>query len=118
MTIPKKRDNSGTAVLYVVSRISSPALSRGRVSLERGEIILRAEHTKDRENRILPISNRLRRVLEMRRNNPADVPFPGSSYVFGNQIGQRVRSVRRASPTTVMRAHGHKPVDLEEEARP
>jgi integrase len=31
----------------------------GDVSLERGEIILRAEHTKNRENRILPISTRV-----------------------------------------------------------
>ena len=75
-----------------------------------GEIILRAEHTKDRENRIVPISNRLRRVLEGRRNGPAGVPFPSSSYVFGNEIGQRVGSVRRAWQTTVLRAHGHKPV--------
>jgi integrase len=37
-------------------------LQWGDVSLERGEIILRAEHTKDRENRILPISSRFRKV--------------------------------------------------------
>jgi integrase len=82
----------------------------GDVSLARGEIILRAEHTKDRENRILPISNRLRSVLEMRRHDPAGVPFAASSYVFGDEIGERVGSVRRAWQTTVLRAHGHKPV--------
>ena len=82
----------------------------GDVSLARGEIILRAEHTKDRENRILPISNRLRRVLEMRRDSPAGVPFPSSAYVFGDEIGQPVGSVRRAWQTAVLRAHGHKPV--------
>src|SRR5207249_595362 len=42
------------------------SLRWGNISLERGEIILRAENTKDRENRILPISSRLRNVLEMR----------------------------------------------------
>ena len=82
----------------------------GDVSLARGEILLRAEHTKDRENRVVPISDRLRKVLEMRRNNPADVPLPTSAFVFGNEIGQPVGSVRRVWQTTVLRAHGHKPV--------
>src|SRR6266850_4246547 len=81
----------------------------GDVSLARGEIIIRAEHKKDRENRIIPISNRLRNVLEMKRNSPADVPFPPSAYVFGDGIGRRVGSVRRAWQTAVLRAHGHKP---------
>jgi hypothetical protein len=38
------------------------------------------------------------------------VPFPSSGYVFGDEIGQRVGSVRRAWRTAVLRAHGHKPV--------
>jgi len=82
----------------------------GDVSLARGEIILRAEHTKDRENRILPISSRFRKVLEMRRDSSAGVPFPSSAYVFGDETGQRVGNVRRAWQTAVLRAHGHKPV--------
>ncbi len=81
----------------------------GDVSLARGEIILRAEHTKDRENRILPISSRFRKVLEMRRDSPAGVPLPSSAYVFGDEIGQRVGNVRRAWQTAVLRAHGHQP---------
>jgi integrase len=40
------------------------------VSLARGEMVVRAEHAKDREQRILPISTRLRHVLDMRRNGP------------------------------------------------
>jgi integrase len=81
----------------------------GDVSLARGEIILRAEHTKDRENRILPISSRFRKVLEMRRDSPAGVPLPSYAYVFGDEIGQRVGNVRRAWQTAVLRAHGHQP---------
>ena len=45
------------------------SLHWGNVSTERGEIILPAEHTKDRENRILPISSRLRRVLDEARQS-------------------------------------------------
>jgi integrase len=64
---------------------------------------------RDRENRIIPISTRLRRVLEARRDSPAGVPFPPSAQVFGNEVGEPVGSVRRAWQTTVLRAHGHKP---------
>jgi len=82
------------------------------VSLARGEIILRAEHTKDRENRIIPISARLRTLLQMRASGPDGAPLPPSAYVFGDEVGQRVGNVRRAWQTTVLRAHGHKPVWL------
>jgi len=85
-------------------------LQWGDVSLTRGEILVRAENTKDRENRIIPISDRLRKVLEMRRNSPAGVPFPASAYVFGDEIGRRVHKVRRAWQTAVLRAHRHRPV--------
>jgi integrase len=81
----------------------------GDVSLGRGEVVIRAEHAKDRENRIIPISTRLRKVLEARRDSPAGVPFPPSAQVFGNEVGEPVGSVRRAWQTTVLRAHGHKP---------
>lgn len=80
------------------------------VSLDRGEIILRAEHTKDRENRIIPISDRLRALLEMRNTSRADVAFPPTAHVFGDAVGERVGSVRRAWQTALLRAHGQKPV--------
>jgi hypothetical protein len=86
------------------------SLRGGDVSLARGEIVLRAEQTKDREKRIIPISSRLRRVLEMRRNAPDGRPLPPTAHVFGDEIGHRVGSVRRAWQTAVLRAHGHKPV--------
>jgi integrase len=41
------------------------------LSLGRGEIHLRPEKTKTRMDRIIPISTRLRSVLEMARNDPA-----------------------------------------------
>ncbi len=80
------------------------------VSLARGEIVLRPEHTKDREKRLIPISSRLRAVLETRRHDPDGQPFPPMAYVFGDEIGRRVGNVRRAWQTVVLRAHGHQPV--------
>lgn len=80
------------------------------VSLARGEIVLRAEQTKDRETRIIPVSRRLRAVLEMRRYDADGRPFPPSAHVFGNEIGRPVGSVKRAWQTAVLKAHGHTPV--------
>ena len=80
------------------------------VSLARGEIVIRAEHTKDREKRVLPVSSRLRKLLEVRRDSPDGTPLPPAAYVFGDEIGRRVGSVKRAWQTAVLRAHGHKPV--------
>jgi hypothetical protein len=47
--------------------------------------VRRAEHTKDRESRIIPISSRLKKVLEMRRNRPASAPFLRSACVLGDE---------------------------------
>jgi hypothetical protein len=98
------------AVLETCCREGEPLSLRWvDVSLARGELVLRAEHTKDREKRLIPISSRLRQVREMRRTDP-DGRHPPSAHVFGDQIGRRVGSVRRAWQTAVLRAHGHKPV--------
>ena len=80
------------------------------VSLARDEMTIRAENAKDREDRTIPISSRLRRVLEARRHDAGGRPFPPSAYVFGNEVGRRVGSVKRAWQTTVLKAHGHQPV--------
>ncbi len=82
------------------------------VSLARGEMVVRAEHAKDREQRILPISTRLRHVLDMRRKDPDGKPLSPAAHVFGDEIGRRVGSVKRAWQTAVLRAYGHKPVWL------
>ena len=66
------------------------------VNLKRRELTLRAEITKTREGRVLPISERLAGVLEMCRLDPAGRPHVPSAFVFGNEIGARVASVRTA----------------------
>ena len=81
------------------------------VSLARDEMTIRAENAKDREDRTIPISSRLRRILEVRRHDADGRAFPPSAYVFGNEVGRRVGSVKRAWQTTVLRAHGHQPLN-------
>jgi integrase len=66
------------------------------VNLVRREMTIRPEKEKTRNGRLVPISTRLLSILEMRRIGPDGRAFPAEAYVFGNPIGQRVKSVRTA----------------------
>ena len=74
------------------------------VQLARGEIRLAPAATKTRTGRTIPISARLRAVLELRRLDPAGEPHPATAYVFGNEIGQRVGSIKTAWNAACRRA--------------
>jgi integrase len=65
------------------------------VNLLQREIIIRAEKAKTRVDRLMPVSQRLLSVLEMRRLDPAGQELPADAYVFGDALGRPVRSVRR-----------------------
>ena len=73
-------------------------------------IVLPGRKTKSGKSRSIPISTRLRHILEMRRFDPAGNPIPLDGYCFGDEIGQRVESCRRSWYAAVLRAHGHQPV--------
>jgi integrase len=94
------------------------------VNDDRKEITVRSETTKTKTTRILPISPRLSRVLDMARtaletsmdSGPtakmsADerAAFLGRCYVFGDSAGLKVSNVKRAWETAVLKAHGHDP---------
>jgi integrase len=79
------------------------------VSLERGELLIRAENAKDDDTRILPISGRLLAVLKMAQTDPAGDDYGADDYVFG-ELGKRVKTTKRAWDTAVLKAHGHKPI--------
>lgn len=66
------------------------------VDISARELTIRAEKAKTRRSRRLPISTRLLAVLEMRRVDPSGQHFPPHAYVFGNRVGERVRSIRTA----------------------
>ena len=66
------------------------------VSLDRRELTIRAEKEKTRRERIIPIFTRLMAMLEMRRADPAGCELPSDAYVFGDALGQRVKSVQGA----------------------
>ena len=79
------------------------------VDLTRGEITVRAPNAKDRENRHIPISIRLRGILEMARHDPAGEEFGPEHYVFGDEVGRKLLSTTKAWQTTVLKANGHTP---------
>lgn len=66
------------------------------VALDVGEIRLPAGATKTKTARTIPISARLRAVLDMRRVDPAGEPLPPTAFVFGTEIGSRVASITTA----------------------
>ena len=68
------------------------------VNLNAHELRIRAEHAKDGEQRILPISSRLAAVLEMVRTNPAGCEYPASAFVFG-ELGCRLKTIKKAWET-------------------
>jgi integrase len=54
--------------------------------------------------RTIPISARLRSFLDTRRTDPKGVPFSPGALVFGNEVGGRVKSVKKAWARTGERA--------------
>ena len=74
------------------------------VSLERRELVIRAEKSKTRTERIVPISTRLLGTLEMRKLDPAGEPRSPNAYVLGDALGRRVKSVRTAWKNACERA--------------
>ena len=76
-------------------------------NLNRREITIQT--SKPGPGRLVPISMRLVAVLELARHDPAGREFPSEAYVFGDQVGRRVGSIKKAWQTAVLKAYGHQP---------
>jgi integrase len=70
---------------------------------------LQIRDTKNGLAREIPISARLRAVLELARCDPAGRPLGPQAYVFGNEFGEAAPFPRKAWQTAVLKAHGHRP---------
>ena len=68
-------------------------------------ILLLADVTKPHHARDVPMSRRLRAVLDMRRYAPDGTRHGPDQYVFGNGVGEPVKSVRTAWENTCRRAN-------------
>ena len=80
------------------------ALTWEQVRLDDNVLCFSDEITKTAVARTIPLSNKLKGFLEMRRTDPKGVPFPPSAFVFGNEFGAPVKSVKRAWTRTCERA--------------
>jgi integrase len=84
------------------------ALRWADVNMQRREITLRAETTKTKTGRVVPISARLAAVLEMAKTDPAGHEYKPDAHVFG-ELGLPVKTNKRAWQTAVVKATGHIP---------
>jgi integrase len=75
----------------------------------KSEIFLPHSKTKTKRDRRIPISTRLKAILEMRRFDPAGHPLEETAFVFGTEIGTRLMGFGRAWRTAILRSHGHEP---------
>jgi integrase len=75
----------------------------------KSELFLPFDKTKTDRDRRIPISTRLKSILEMRRFDPAGHAHPLDAYVFGTAIGSRLLGFNRAWRTAVLKSHGHTP---------
>lgn len=75
---------------------------------------LPAAKTKTDEARVIPIGDRLRAELSMRRHAPDGREHPADAYVFGDEAGAYFSydRLRRLWEDAVLRAHGHTPVRM------
>ena len=67
-------------------------------------LILRAGKTKTGTLRVVPVGQRLAAVLEMLRTDPEGEDLPQEAFVFGDEIGQSISSVKTAWRTACEQA--------------
>jgi integrase len=79
------------------------------VSADAAWLQIPARLTKDGDWREIPISSRLRAVLDMARLDPAGRRHAEDAYIFGNEFGEFIPFPKKAWETTVLKAHGHEP---------
>jgi integrase len=70
----------------------------------RNELTIRAEKAKDGETRTLPISARLKAVLEMIKVAPDGKERSPAGYVFGDDVGGHVADPKKAWATACRNA--------------
>jgi integrase len=72
-------------------------------------LFLPHQKTKTKKDRWIPISSRLKAILEMRRFDPKGEPHALDKFVFGSEVGTKVDGFGRAWDTAVLKSHGHTP---------
>ncbi len=93
------------AALETCCRVSELlTMQWSQVRFDLGEIHLTARKTKAGRDRVLPMSNRLRAILDLRKLGPDGEELPAQTYVFGTITGEQIASVKTAWRLTCERA--------------
>lgn len=82
-----------------VEHVTGP---RGELTPHR--IVLPAEKTKTYETREIPVTQRFAAVLAMRRTAPDGKELEPEAFVFGNEVGEPIASIKTAWYATCRRA--------------
>jgi integrase len=94
-----------TAALETCCRVGELlTLQWKHVRFDLNEIRLPALNTKARRMRVLPISQRLRALLNMRLHDPSGQVLGPDAFVFGNAVGECIQSVNTAWTAACHRA--------------
>ncbi len=72
-----------------------------------GNFEIDASKSKTNEARGIPMTSRLRAILEMRQHGPDGQPFPIEAHIFGNDVGEPVRSIYKGWDLARRRAGIH-----------
>ena len=88
------------------------------VDLKRAEITIHAVNAKARKVRHIPIVARLRAVIEMASLDPTGHRFGPAAFVFGDAVGGRLKSPKKAWATAILKAHGHTPTWVRSDLSP
>jgi integrase len=93
------------AALETCCRVSELlTLQWKHVRFDLNEIRLRSENTKARRMRVLPMSQRVQALLDMRRHDPSGQLWGPDAFVFGNAVGECIHSVDTAWTAACRRA--------------
>jgi integrase len=88
------------------------ALKWDDVNLDRRTLLIAAKEVgarKTKKARLIPISDRLAAVTKMHRTSEDGETVAKTAYVFGDEIGARTKSIKKAWETCVLKAHGCDP---------
>jgi integrase len=108
-------DHAGPDLTDVIVTALEAGLRKGEIlSLQwkhvrwlQNEIAIAWENTKTKQAREIPISPTLREILARRQKaHPTDKPRSPEHYVFGNEVGDRIKDIRAAWLATVLRVNG------------
>jgi integrase len=108
----KLLDHAGPHLYAVIVGALETGMRRGEllsltwadVRWNENAIYLPLKRTKTRKHRVIPISQRLKAVLDMRRLDPDGEELSASAFVFGNECGERIKSIKTAWKLTCKRA--------------